>query len=143
MRLIKLAAKLVDDFSKELHALRTPRTLQEMASALRYVPISKDAPKTSRAIQPNFLVSTPSDDPGHAKFNDLWNQERTCVAGLEDRELTADFKVLANVVARGLRARVSEAELCRLEFHGCLVSPAFVREIAQKIGIDNYEFSAS
>jgi hypothetical protein len=132
-RLVKLAAKLVDDFQRELYALRTPRTLQEMACGLRSVPVSKDKADTRPAIIPNYLDPRASDDPAHLRFDSLWFHAKTAVAGFNDPELDEDFRRLANTVAKALKNRVSESEVCRWEFHGTLVSPSFVREISGRI----------
>lgn len=135
-KLIKLVAGLVDDFSRELHALRTPRTLQEMASPLLYVPMSKDETANRPAIVPNFFGSSAPDvSPEHERFDELWYSARNAVAGMNDGKLDQEFRVLAIAVIKALKSRVSEQEICSWPFHDALVSPAFVKEMSERAGL--------
>lgn len=135
-KLIKFAAKLVDDFSCELHAIRTPRTLQEMASPLRFIPVSKDKTAHRPAIVPSFFGSSaPDTSPEHLRFDEMWYGARNAVAGMSDGKLDQEFRVLATAVIKALKARVSEQEICSWSFHDTLVSPAFVKEMSERAGL--------
>lgn len=132
-KLVKVLARLVDEFQRELHAIREPRTVQEMASGLACIPLSKDEDAARPAIVPNFLDAKAAENPEHQKFDELWFTARTAI--VRDTQLEADFRALAHAVLRGAQARISEQEMSRWPFRGAMVSPAFIKEITERKGL--------
>jgi phage-related protein len=131
-KLVRLVAKLVNDFSRELCSQR----VCQQAGALSAITVSKQHALDRSAIAPNFVITgAPDASPEHIRFDELWFGARTTFAGMGDTALEQDFRVLAVTVIKALKARVSEAEICTWQFRNAVVSPAFVKEMREKAGL--------
>lgn len=131
-RLIQLIALLIDGVKLELAELALPR----QAAALGTLPICKAPKASTTAIIANFQSAKAKPSEEHARFDDLFFGVQTAPAGFESPErleLMADFRRLGTAVAAALKRRVSEQEICSWQFHDTLVSPAFVKQIQEKI----------